>query len=205
VLDACQNTSRLYAGFVAGMTADRFRAALRDKTTPGTLHTFTPKVGDCLFLEAGVVHAIGANLLIFEVQQTSDITYRLYDWDRLDSQTGKPRQLHIEEGLAASNFGRGPCDPVRPKVTEAEGVRREMLVNCEYFTLARLTSRVPFRIGAIAECRMVVCVAGSGEIEWRGHRSPLAPGDTVLLPAEVGEATCIPSREITVMECGLPR
>jgi len=205
VLDACENTSRLYAGFVSGMNADRFRDALRDKSTPGTLHSFTPKEGDCLFLEAGTVHAIGADLLIFEVQQTSDITYRLYDWDRVDSQTGKPRQLHIEEGLGASDFGRGPCHPVRPKVSEAEGVRREGLVNCQYFSLARLASRVPFRVGAKGECRMVVCVAGAGEIEWRGHRSPITTGDTVLLPAEVGEARCVPTREITVMECGIPR
>jgi len=205
VLDSCEQTSRLYAGFAHGISADCFRKALRDRTTPNTLHSFTPKQGDCLFLEAGTVHAIGANLLIFEVQQTSDITYRLYDWDRVDSQTGKPRQLHIEEGLAASDFGRGPCNPVRPNVKESEGVRREELVKCEYFTLDRLTSRVPFRVGAKQECRAIVCVAGSGEIEWRGHRSPVATGDTVLLPAEVGETTCVPHREIVVMECGIPQ
>ncbi len=205
VLDACPDTSRLYAGFADGISADCFRKALRDKTTPGTLHSFTPKPGDTLFLEAGTVHAIGANLLIFEVQQTSDITYRLYDWDRVDSQTGKPRQLHVEEGLAASDFGRGPCHPVRPKVSESEGVRCEESVNCQYFTLNRRTSRVPFRVGAKGECRMVVCVGGSGEIEWNGNRYPLATGDTILLPAEVGEASCVPAREMVVMECGLPR
>jgi mannose-6-phosphate isomerase len=204
VLDRSVETSRIYAGFAEGMTAERFRAALAAKTVPATLHSFTPNPGDCVFLEAGTVHAIGANILLFEVQQTSDITYRLYDWDRVDAKTGRPRELHLEQGLECADFARGPCPPVRPTVTEAAGVRREGLVKCRYFTLDRRTSRVPFRVGAGGECRAVVCVAGAGEIEWRGKRTPLATGDTVLLPAEVGEATCHPTREVVVLECGLP-
>ena len=204
ILDRSAETSRIYAGFVEGVTAGRFRAALTAKTVPATLHSFTPNPGDCVFLEAGTVHAIGANILLFEVQQTSDITYRLYDWDRVDAKTGRPRELHLEEGLAVADFARGPCPAVRPATTETDGVRREGLVKCRYFTLDRRTSRVPFRVGAGGECRAVVCVAGAGEIEWRGKRTPLATGDTVLLPAEVGEATCHPSREMVVLECGLP-
>lgn len=204
VLEACERTSRIYAGFADGVTPDHFRAALARKTTPQTLHSFTPRPGDCVFLEAGTVHAIGANILLFEVQQTSDITYRLYDWDRVDAKTRKPRDLHVEDGLACSDFARGPCPPVRPRPAEADGVRHEGLVDCRYFTLGRRTGRVPFRVGAVGECRAVVCVGGSGEVEWRGRRYPLAVGDTVLLPAEVGEATCRPDRELTVLECGLP-
>lgn len=204
ILDADASTSKIYAGFVPGMTAERFRTALKDKTVPATLHRFTPKPGDCVFLEAGTVHAIGANILLFEIQQTSDITYRLYDWDRVDAKTGQPRELHIEQGLAASDFARGPCNPVQPVVTEADGVRREGLVNCRYFTLNRLTSRVPFRIGAAGQCRAVVCIAGHGEIESEGQRYPLATGHTMLVPAEVGECACRPNGELVVLDCGLP-
>lgn len=205
VLDRCARTSKIYAGFAEGVTAEHFRSALAERSTQRTLHSFTPEPGDCVFLEAGTVHAIGANILLFEVQQTSDITYRLYDWDRVDAKTGRPRQLHVDEGLACADFRRGPCRPVGAPAEEAEGVRRERLVNeCRYFSLERKTSRVPFRVGAPGECRAVVCVGGSGEIEWRGKRNPLATGDTVLLPAEVGECTCRPEREIVVLECGLP-
>jgi mannose-6-phosphate isomerase len=204
VLDRCETTSRIYAGFAGGVTEADFRAALDAKATPAALHSFTPNPGDCVFLEAGTVHAIGANILLFEVQQTSDITYRLYDWDRVDAKTGLPRELHIEDGLACSDFARGPCPAVRAGVTEADGVRREGLVDCRYFTLGRHTSREPFRVGAKGECRAVVCVAGEGEIEWGGKLTPFATGDTVLLPAEVGGATCRPSREMVVLECGLP-
>ena len=115
ILDRDPATSRIYAGFAEGVTAADFRAALAAKTTPRTLHSFVPEPGDCVFLEAGTVHAIGADILLFEVQQTSDITYRLYDWDRVDAKTGKPRELHTDDGLACADFEKGPCNPVRPR------------------------------------------------------------------------------------------
>lgn len=204
VLDADPAVSRLYAGFAHGITANDFRAALAAKTTPQTLHSFSPKPGDCVFLEAGTVHAIGSHLLLFEVQQTSDITYRLYDWDRVDAKTGQPRQLHVEEGLACANFTRGPCYPVSPAVVVSNGVRREGLVACDYFTLERLTARIPFRVGAANRCRAIVCVKGSGELESRGSRYAFRIGDVFLLPAEVGQCIALPSEEVTLLECGLP-
>lgn len=204
VLDTDPVTSRLYAGFAEGVTAKDFRAALAAKTTPQTLHSFTPEPGDCVFLEAGTVHAIGTNLLLFEVQQTSDITYRLYDWDRVDAKTGQPRQLHIDEGLACADFHRGPCYPVVPAVVVSNGVRREGLVACNYFTLERLTARIPFRVGAADRCRAIVCVKGSGELESRGTRYAFRTGDVFLLPAEVGQCIALPSGDVTLLECGLP-
>lgn len=204
VLDADPATSRLYAGFAEGVSANDFRAALIAKATPDTLYSFAPKPGDCVFLEAGTVHAIGCNLLMFEVQQTSDITYRLYDWDRVDAKTGRPRQLHVEEGLACADFARGPCPPVGPAVVVSSGVRREGLVACAYFTLERLTAQVPFRVGAANRCRAVVCVKGSGELESRGQRYAFRTGNTFLLAAEVGECIALPAEEVTLLECGLP-
>jgi mannose-6-phosphate isomerase len=204
VLDADPATSRLYAGFVEGTTAADFRAALATRTAPNTLHSFTPRPGDCVFLEAGTVHAIGSDLLLFEVQQTSDITYRLYDWDRVDARTGRPRQLHVEEGLACTNFRRGRCSPVGPAVGVRDGVRCEGLVSCAYFTLERFTARVPFRVGAAGRCRAVVCVAGGGELESAGARFPFRTGDVFLLPAEVGACAVLPAGEVVLLECGLP-
>jgi mannose-6-phosphate isomerase len=204
VLEADPDTSRLYAGFVEGVTAADFRTALAAKTTPRTLHSFAPNPGDCVFLDAGTVHAIGSNLLLFEVQQTSDITYRLYDWDRVEPKTGRPRQLHIDEGLACAAFHRGRCPPVRPAVGVRDGVHCEGLVACSYFTLERFTARRPFRIGAANRCRAVVCVSGTGELESNGTRFPFRPGDVYLLPAEVGSCIVVPADEVTLLECGLP-
>jgi mannose-6-phosphate isomerase len=201
VLDACRETSRLYAGFAEGATADAFRNALVAKTTPEMLHSFVPQIGDCVFLEAGTVHAIGRNLLLFEVQQTSDITYRLYDWDRVDAKTGQPRELHVEQALACADFGSGPRWPVRPAVAVSNGVRREGLVSCRYFTLERLTASVPFLAGTGGVCRAFVCVKGSGEIENRGARFAFRTGDVYLVPAECGACVVLPGEEVTLLEC----
>jgi mannose-6-phosphate isomerase len=204
VLEADPATSKIYAGFAPGVTADHFTSAMESKTTPGTLHSFTPSPGDCVFLQANTVHAIGANILLFEVQQTSDITYRLYDWDRVDAKTGQPRQLHVEDGLACSDFAKGPCHAVRPAVEANGAIKREGLVACEYFTLERLTSTEPFRVGAKGRCRIVVAIAGRGELEAGGKRYPFNVGDVYLLPAEVGAAIVLPAGQATLLECGLP-
>ena len=193
ILDRCAETSQIYAGFAEGVTADHFRAALAEKTTPRTLHSFTPEPGDCVFLEAGTVHAIGANILLFEVQQTSDITYRLYDWDRVDAKTGQPRQLHIEDGLACADFARGPCPPVAPTVAEGEG------------RAPRRAGELPvLHPGAEDEPRAVPRRGEGrvprGRVRRRLGRDRVAreattrsrPATRCLLPAEVGECVCRP-------------
>jgi mannose-6-phosphate isomerase len=149
-----------------------------------------------VFLPANTVHAIGADILLFEVQQTSDITYRLYDWDRTDAKTGKPRDLHIDDGLACSDFDSGPCHPVTPVPDGG----RERLVGCDYFTLHRLTTDTPVTLGAAGACRAVVLVAGRGTLGGMA----LEAGDVVLLPAAVGAAAFAPDGPATVLECGIP-
>lgn len=203
ILDADPATSRIYAGFRDGVTGDHFREAMRSKAAPRTLHSFTPTPGDCVFLRAGTVHAIGANILLFEVQQTSDITYRLYDWDRVDAKTGKPRELHIDHGLRCSDFAAGPCHPVTP-ASNGRSHRSERLVDCEYFALHRHGHHEAFAVGADGHCRVVVGVEGSGHIGWGGRRYPVRPGSVVMLPAAVGACELVPEGSVTVLECGLP-
>lgn len=206
ILDAHPERSRIYSGFKPGVTADHFRDALAARQTPETLHSFTPRRGDCVFLEAGTVHAIGADILLFEVQQTSDITYRLYDWDRVDAKTGRPRQLHIEEALMCSSFHSGPCHAVEPVVEDHPRGKRERLVGSEYFTLHRMTGTRRFGVGAAGQCRVVVVLDADGrsEIEWAGDVTGIATGDVLLIPAEVGECSILPAGEVTVLECGIP-
>ncbi|CAN5496620.1 class I mannose-6-phosphate isomerase [soil metagenome] len=195
VLDANPATSRIYAGFKPGVTAADFRSALKSGTTPQTLHQFQPKPGDCVFLEAGTVHAIGADILMFEVQQTSDITYRLYDWDRVEVKTGQPRELHIYDGLACSDFHKGPCNPVKP---HRDG-EREHLVACDYFTLDRFTIHRPMPLGQSGRCTLAVCIAGTGTLD--DHTFTF--GDTVLIPASHGVASIVPQGTLTLLAIGL--
>jgi mannose-6-phosphate isomerase len=200
ILDACSETSRIYAGFRPGVDAEQFRIALQQRRSAETLHAFTPQAGDCIFLPAGTVHAIGANVLLFEVQQTSDITYRLYDWDRVDAKTGRPRELHIDEGLSCSDFSRGPCQPVQPRVLGNCRYRRELLVGCEQFSLQRITTDIPVSVGEAGRCRVVVGVAGTGILAGQSF----GLGSVVLIPAEIGAVNFVPDGSATILECGLP-
>jgi mannose-6-phosphate isomerase len=193
ILDANPATSRIYAGFADGHSEATFRDAMATNTVPGTLHTFTPEPGDCVFLEAGTVHAIGADILLFEVQQTSDITYRLFDWNRVDAKSGQPRDLHIDHGLTCSDFERGPCQPV----TQVGST----LVDCPYFTLNRydITKDKPLTLPDVQACRVLVGTSGNGVV----NGLPLRAGEVLLLPACIGSATVTTDDGFQVLECGL--
>ena len=190
----------LYSGLKKGVDSAAFQSALQGGTLPDVMHTFSPDIGDCVFLEAGTIHAIGAGLLLFEVQQTSDITYRLYDWGRVDARTGKPRQLHIEQSLTCTDVERGPCGPVRP--LPIAGEKREQLVSCRYFTLDRHQGSEPMTVGASGQCRIAVAVEGKATLEHAGTKYPMKPGDVILLPATIGPATITPHGNATILECG---
>jgi mannose-6-phosphate isomerase len=193
--------SRVYAGLREGVGRREFHDALNNGVLPEVLHSYEPKVGDCLFLEAGTVHAIGAGLMLFEVQQTSDITYRLYDWGRVDAGTGQPRQLHIEQALACTNYDRGPCGQVVPRKIEAIG--RDRIVQCRYFTVDHALRSERFSVGHAGECRLIIALGGSGSlIHGRGHY-PLRAGQVYLLPAISGTCDIIPEGVVRILECSV--
>jgi mannose-6-phosphate isomerase len=205
ILDRHPHHSRIFAGLRPGVTTEQFRQALRDRQVVQLLHQYIPAPGDCLFLEAGTVHALGANLLVFEIQQSSDITYRLYDWDRIDELTGQPRPLQVAQALACINWSRGPCYPVRPAVTVNQNMRREGLVCCPYFTLERVTLAGPAPLGCPKQCRILVSIEGVAQYNWDGQTELLRPGEVVLIPASLGTIWLQPlSSPVVVLECGLP-
>lgn len=194
--------SRIYAGLKPGTGPEELRQALHKQTVADCLVSFEPQPGDCVFLPAGTVHALGGGLVIFEVQQNSDVTYRLYDWDRVDAQTGKPRQLHIEESLACTDFTAAVSGPVQA-VSEPEcPAQRERLVACPFFQLWRWHTEKPFRVGAAGTCRILVGIKGRLNAEHGQQQHPVRQGDVLLLPAEVGCCVCRPDGPVTVLECG---
>ena len=125
--------SRIYAGLKPGTTADDLRRALANGTVADHLVCFTPKPGDGVFLPAGTVHALGGDVVVFEVQQNSDVTFRLYDWDHVDAKTGQPRALQVDQAIACIDFAQGAVGPVAPVVEAATPVLRERLFHCEHF------------------------------------------------------------------------
>lgn len=204
VVLAAEPGSRVYAGLKPGVSRDCLRKAAANGTIADCLHGFEPHVGDCLFIPAGTVHALGAGVMVFEVQQTSDVTYRLHDWDRIDQATGRPRSLHLAEAMECADC-HGPVRPQRPVAEPCESAVSERLVTCDYFSLWRKRADRPFRVGADGQCRVVVVLEGTCEVRDHAGEGHVAwPGDVLLLPAEQGECACVPDGPVTLLECGLP-
>lgn len=196
--------SRIYAGLKRGTTREQLRAALAAGKIADYLSSFTPKPGDGVFLEAGTVHALGGGVVLFEVQQNSDVTFRLYDWDRVDAKTGKARQLHIDQALACIDFSRGAVGPVVAKLEGSEPPRREHLFTCPFFKVDRLWSKKPFSLRETAGCRILVALSGNAELDYFGGSTQIVAGNIILVPAEVGMELCRPRTPLTMLEIALP-
>src|SRR5260370_10047817 len=173
VLDA-EPGSRIYAGLLPGVDEQALRRALADGAIAECLHQFQPSAGDCLFLPAGTVHAVGGGVLMAELQQTSDATFRLFDWNRRDAQ-GKTRTLHVEEALACIDWERGPVEPIRTNplagAVVASGPRgplHQKLVQCPFFHLEHVREAEPFACGGEACLQAWIVLDGKGH--WEGPR-----------------------------------
>jgi mannose-6-phosphate isomerase len=196
--------SRIYAGLKPGTTADNLQKSLTNGTIADHLSYFTPKPGDGVFIPAGTVHSLGGDVVVFEVQQNSDVTFRLYDWNHIDKKTGKPRSLQVDQALACIYFTQSATRPVVPVVEAIAPVSNEMLFHCEYFHLWRLQGKSPFTVGGIGVPRLLVCTDGEGQIEYDGTIYIIGKGDVFLLPAVTGVCTFKPRSAVTLLEIAIP-
>lgn len=171
--------SRIIVGFEEKSNANEFTESLKNKSLLNLLDDVKVKEGDVFFLETGTVHAIGAGLVVAEIQQTSDITYRLYDFDRIDAQ-GNTRELHIDLALEAINYNK--METYRPYNKEIN--QSNTIVDCPYFT----TNFIPLdgrdTVKKTANSFTVyMCVDGEFELEYNKVTYKYKKGDTVLIPA----------------------
>ena len=195
--------SRIYAGLQPGATADVLTRAIAKGTVADRLASFRPERGDGVFIPAGTVHSL-SDVVVFEVQENSDVTFRLYDWDHTDAKTGKHRPLQVDQALACIDFTQGAIGPVAPMVEEMTPVRRERLFQCGYFGVCRCVGASPFTVGAAGTPRVLVCIAGNGRLEHDGAEYAIGTGDVLLLPAVVGACVCRPRTAMVVLEVSLP-
>jgi len=195
--------SVIYAGLKRGFD----RAALEREVHRGTsdlcLHRFEPKVGDCLFLPAGVIHAPGAGVLMAEIQQSSDVTFRLFDWNRTGPD-GKPRALHVEQALDVIQYDYGPANPQRPAPTADPRVER--LVECRQFVLDRITlSGDAVSLADDDRCRLIAVVDGTVRLDgFDGEPLVRRRGETALIPAACRKVTAASDGAATVLSAYLP-
>ena len=196
--------SRIYAGLKPGTTADDLRRSLTNGMVADDLTWFTPKPGDGVFLPAGTVHSLGGDVVVFEVQQNSDVTFRLYDWGHVDGKTGQPRALQVDQAIACIDFAEGAVGRVTPVVEATTPVERQRLFQCDHFWLWRLRGQSPFTVGAAGAPRVLVCIDGMGQVEHGGATYAVGKGDVFLLPAVIGACIVRPQSAVTLLEIALP-
>ena len=171
--------ARIIVGFKEDSSKEEYLENLNNKTLVSILDDVKAKAGDVFFLETGTVHAIGAGLVVAEIQQTSDITYRLYDFDRVDAQ-GNTRELHVDLALDAINYNKVDTH----KKYETTPNKSNVVVDCPYFT----TNFIPLD-GTIEGNKngntftVYMCIEGAFEIRYENVTYQYKKGDTVLIPA----------------------
>ncbi len=200
VLEA-QPGAKIYKGFKPGVTREILQQALKAGTVADTLNAFEASAGDVVYLPAGVVHALGAGVRIAEIQQNSDTTYRVFDWNRvgLDS---KPRELHIDDALAVTDFSPAGENTMQPDRVDHPGCVREHFFKCEKFSFERLrgfaggkvfldTGGRRFHILTVAE--------GTAEISTPGGTVARGRWDLCLIPAGTGRYAVSASADAVIL------
>jgi mannose-6-phosphate isomerase len=185
VVMEAEPTARVYAGLLPGTTQAELESRLADNTVDSCLYVCVPKVGDCFFVPAGTVHAAGGGVVLAEVQQSSDATFRLFDWNRTGSD-GRPRQLHVAEAIASIHWNAGPVQATKSGVRGREsGVVVEPLVRCKYFNMDRFQVDGLFANPFAGQMSIWLVLAGTAQLlsTTTGYRRVFQRGETVVVPA----------------------
>lgn len=188
VLDAARNAKLTY-GLRQDISREEMRRAAADGTVMKYLQQIPVKKDDLFFIEAGMIHAIGAGVLIAEIQENSNLTYRLYDYDRV-GKDGKKRELHVEKALQVANL-KSSTEPKQPLrvLKYRQGVASELLCRCKYFEVYRMivnTERrqeVHYQADEVS-FRVLLCVNGCGILCFDEEELLFYKGDCIFVPAD---------------------
>ena len=177
----------LYYGFKREISREEFSRRIQEDTLLEVLNAVPVQKGDVLFIESGTIHAIGKDILIAEIQQNSNVTYRVYDYGRLGAD-GKPRELHVEKALAVSRLT--PSDPAEKQAAPqaVPGGEITRLASCKYFTTDRIRVDSALTLSAGPESFLsLVVMEGSGTAAGPENTVEFRPGDSLFVPAASGE------------------
>ena len=170
---AAEPGAELLVGFKKSITREKFEDSLRAGSATDEVHTIKVKAEDAIFLPAGRFHAVGAGIVLVEIQQNSDTTYRVFDWNRVDRTTGKPRQLHVDQALECIDY-----DDVAPKLIEQSG---EVLVKHGLFEIQKWNLDSPREVTPRGQFAIACCLTGS----MRCADVDLSAGEFFLVPASL--------------------
>jgi mannose-6-phosphate isomerase len=197
--------AQVCVGLKPDVTRDGFERAIAEGTAEDCLQKIPVAAGDAIFVPAGTAHTIGAGVVLCEIQQQSDLTYRVWDYNRRDA-LGRARELHIAKALDVVRFGmqaRGKIEPVR---IHEEGAEKTYFVSCPYFETARWEFDGPVLMGSSAEnFDLLIFLQGSGAIRWQGEQVEYAPAQVWMIPAGLGAYQIAPTAGTSLLRTFVPR
>ncbi|MGE9270589.1 MAG: type I phosphomannose isomerase catalytic subunit [Verrucomicrobiales bacterium] len=185
--------AKLYVGMKNGVSREDFETALQEGTVADAVHAIEPSTGDSIFIPSGRLHAIGAGFLIHEIQQNSDTTYRVFDWNRVGLD-GKPRDLHVEQSMKSIDF-----DDFEPGMDEPDG---NTLASCEYFHVEKLELAAGQEFGNASTTEFSIFSVAEGEAQ-AADGKVLSKGAFFLLPR--GAAPVLATAPSTILRTTLPK
>ncbi len=187
--------AKLYVGLKNGVTKESFQTALDEGTVEQQIHAIQPQAGESIFITSGRLHAIGAGLLIYEIQQNSDTTYRVFDWNR-DDLDGKPRQLHIEESMQCIDFS-----DFEPEMDTPSEPRNTCISDCEHFYMEKIDLTAGASLGNPHPNRFSIVTVVSGSLTDVAGTIYQA-GEFLLLPRDSAPLTA--SKDAVILQTIIP-
>ncbi|MDD4820206.1 MAG: mannose-6-phosphate isomerase [Flavobacteriales bacterium] len=198
IMDADHGSS-LISGFSKKTTKEEYLKYFNSGHLMDLLHKEPVKNGDCFFLHTGRVHSIGRGILLAEIQQSSDITYRIYDFDRVEASTGQPRELHVEQALDAMDFSASG-NP-KTEYTAVEGASSPM-VHCQYFNtdIISASQKVSMDYSSVDSFVIYTCVHGAYTLKTEEFSMDVKMGQCVLIPACINSVEIVPNGHVKILQ-----
>ena len=204
VIDAKEG-ARLIYGFKHRVTEEILRKAMETGTLDKHLQKVEVHKGDTYFVPAGTVHGIGAGILMAEIQESSNVTFRVYDYDRVDK-NGKKRELHFDKAVQVMNMDVAPDVKQNPRLVKYyPGCSRELLCRCQYFETERIQVTKGFSFSVREESfQVLMCLDGYGQVEsMDANQKPMrfSKGETIFLPAGIGRCLVVGDTTVLKIRC----
>ena len=204
VIDADEGTQLIY-GFKHKVTEEILRNAIKNGTLDKHLQKVEVHKGDVFYVPAGTVHGIGAGILVAEIQESSNVTYRVYDYDRVDK-NGKKRELHFDKAIQVMNMDVAPDVKQKSRIVKHyPGCSRELLCRCKYFEVERIQVTKAFSFSILEESfQVIMCLDGEGQIETMDENlKPVrfVKGRTLFLPAGLGRCLVVGDATVLKIRC----
>lgn len=193
-----EEDSKIYTGFKKGIDKEKYLEAVKEKKLPEIMNIIDAEEGDVFFIPAGRVHAIGKGLILAEIQQTSDVTYRIYDWERTGLD-GKPRELHTDLSVDAIDFSVPDSYKTNFKPIKNQPVN---LVDCSYFTtnILELDAEITRDYSLTDSFIILLCTKGGYKLKWDKEIMSVSQGETILIPALMDTLDLVPEGQCCLLE-----